>query len=435
MGKDIAIVGGGMLGMALAHRLAGQGKRVALFEAQPELGGLAGSARIGSVRWDRYYHVILPGDSCLLALLAELGLSKQVVWEQTRTGLFIDGALHSVSSAREFALLPVLSVVDRLRFGLNVLYASKLRNWQSLDRVSAVAWLRRWSGRNVCARIWVPLLRAKLGEEYSRASAAFIWATVRRLYGARVSGDKKEKLGYVQGGYASVVGAMKRVLEKRGVTLKCDHRLWRVEPREQGGFLLHFANGAVHRAAKVVLTVPNPTILSSCPWLSETEQAQLRKASYMGIICLALLLRKPLGGYYLTNIADEGLPFTGIIEMSALVGADSFQGYTLVYLPKYVPSDDQLFLTPDEEVLESFLNGLQRMYPALKQEDIAGWTVARDGHVFALPTLGYSEIAPPMCASTPGLFIVNSAQIVSTTLNVNEAVRQAEEAATVIGSS
>ena len=39
--RTLGIVGGGMLGMTLAHRLAQQGKRVTLFEAASHLGGLA----------------------------------------------------------------------------------------------------------------------------------------------------------------------------------------------------------------------------------------------------------------------------------------------------------------------------------------------------------------------------------------------------------
>src|SRR6266550_1931993 len=42
-GRPIAVVGGGMLGLTLAHRLRRQGRPVALYEAAPTLGGLAGA--------------------------------------------------------------------------------------------------------------------------------------------------------------------------------------------------------------------------------------------------------------------------------------------------------------------------------------------------------------------------------------------------------
>ncbi|MBC7188053.1 MAG: FAD-dependent oxidoreductase, partial [Calditrichaeota bacterium] len=396
------------------------------------LGGLVRSSSIGDVSWDSYYHVILPSDSRLQALLGELGLSGQLVWKQTRTGLLIDGRLYSVSNMREFVSLPALTLLDKLRLGANILYASRTRNWQRLEQLHAVEWLRTWSGTRTCTRFWVPLLRAKLGEEYRAASAAFIWATMARLYSARRTGAKREELGYVQGGYAAVVGTLERALHERGVKVRCSHRLCRVEPEAGGGYLLRFDNGATNGAGKVVLTMPNPAIVSACPWLSASEAKRLAGATYMGIVCLALLLRKPLAGFYTTNIADGDFPFTGIIEMSSLIDPDTFGGRSLVYLPKYVPADDPVLLAPAEEILYSFVEELRRVYPALGLEDVVGWSVNREQHVFALPTLRYSEIAPPMRTVAPGVFIVNSAQIVNTTLNVNEAVRQAEEAAQLL---
>ena len=72
------IVGGGMLGMTLAHRLAQQGKRVTLFEAASHLGGLASTWSLGGIVWDRHYHVISLSDRRLLTLLDELGLERDL---------------------------------------------------------------------------------------------------------------------------------------------------------------------------------------------------------------------------------------------------------------------------------------------------------------------------------------------------------------------
>jgi len=106
--------------------------------------------------------------------------------------------------------------------------------------------------------------------------------------------------------------------------------------------------------------------------------------------------------------------------MSSLVDVDSFGERALVYLPKYVSADDPLLLASDEEVYRDFLHGLRRIFPDVTMEDVVGWRVDRQRYVFALPTLGYSQVAPPIRTSVPGLF------------NVNEAVRQAEEAVPIV---
>ena len=146
-------------------------------------------------------------------------------------------------------------------------------------------------------------------------------------------------------------------------------------------------------------------------------------------MCASLLLRKPLAGFYVTNITDSFVPFTAVIEMSALVDRKHFGGHALVYLPKYVASDDTLFEQPDEVIKESFCAALSRMYPEFKRDDVLCFRVSRVRHVFPIPTLDYSDKLPSMETSIAGLHLVNSAHIVNGTLNVNETVQLAEQTA------
>ncbi len=97
-----------------------------------------------------------------------------------------------------------------------------MKDWQQLEREPRRdAGSASWSGRATFQRFWLPLLRAKLGESWTRSNAAFIWATIQRLYAARRSGLKKEMFGYVPGGYARVLERFADVLTERGVDLRC----------------------------------------------------------------------------------------------------------------------------------------------------------------------------------------------------------------------
>ena len=75
-------------------------------------------------------------------------------------------------------------------------------------------------------------------------------------------------------------------------------------------------------------------------------------------MCASLLLRPSLSGYYLTYLIDD-LPFTAVVEMTALVDRGQLGGHTLVYLPKYVAPDDPLFEVSDDEIEARFLAGLR----------------------------------------------------------------------------
>ena len=51
------IVGGGMLGLTIALRLAQAGHEITVLEGGGQIGGLASSWQVGDVSWDRFYHV------------------------------------------------------------------------------------------------------------------------------------------------------------------------------------------------------------------------------------------------------------------------------------------------------------------------------------------------------------------------------------------
>ncbi len=341
--KSMGIIGGGMLGMTLAYRLRQKGYEVTLFEAAKEVGGLTTAWKLDDFTWDKFYHVILLSDMNLRNLLKELNLEKEINWVETKTGFYTDGKLYSMSNAIEFLLFPPINLLDRFRLGITIYIASKIRDWKRLEKIPVEEWLKKWSGKRTFNKIWLPLLRAKLGENYKSVSAAFIWATIQRMYSARREGLKKEMFGYVPGGYSRVLNRYYQLLEKKGVNIKTGYFAKKVSSSESGKVIIEFENGETKSFNDVILTIPSTMIEKICPDLNEIEKEKLKNIKYLGVVCASVVLRKPLDKYYVTNITDSFAPFTGVIEMSALVDKKEFKGKNLVYLPKYVLPDDPIF--------------------------------------------------------------------------------------------
>jgi len=413
------VVGGGVLGLVLAHRLAEGGDDVTLVEGAPEIGGLAAAWQLGDVTWDRHYHVTLLSDRRTQELVRVAGLADEFRWVETKTGYYgTDGTLRSVSNSVEFLKLPGLNPIDKARLAGTILYGSKIRNGQRMERIPVEAWLRRWSGRRTFDTFWQPLLRAKLGDGYRDASAAFIWATIQRLYAARRTGLKKEMFGYVPGGYARVFDGMAATLRADGVKLMLGSPVRAV--RRDGDSLAVDTDAGTERFDQVVVTTNAHLAADLCPDLTAHEARRLRAVRYMGIVCASLLLDRPLAPYYLTYITDPSTPFTAVVEMTSFVDPGQLGGRHLVYLPKYVAPDDPLLDASDDEVRGAFLPYLRRMYPSLSDSDVLAFRVSRVRRVFAVPTLGYSARMPAMSTSVPGLHLVGSAQLPFATLNVND---------------
>ena len=275
-------------------------------------------------------------------------------------------------------------------------------------------------------------MRAKLGDSYPKASAAFIWATIQRLYAARRSGLKKEMFGYVAGGYSHVCERFGVALAAAGVDVRLSSPVASIEI-DGGGLRVTEPTGQHTPYDRVVVTTGASLAAALCPDLLDGEQARLRRVEYLGIVCVSLVLDRPLAPYYLTYITDPETPFTAVVEMTAFIDPKEVGGKTLVYLPKYTSVSDPLFAMTDDEVVAAFTPYLHQMYPDLLPEQIIAARVSKVPHVFAVPSLGYSDDAPSISTSVPGLYLAGSANLPFSTLNVNDTLSLVAEVLRVAG--
>lgn len=421
------VVGGGVMGLQVARDLVARGQRVTLAEAAPTMGGLTSPWKLGDCVWDRFYHVTLLSDSKLRGLLGELGLEDEMRWVETKTGFYSGGRLLSMSNTAEFLRFPPLNLIEKLRLGGTIFYASKIRNWRRLEKLTVERWLRRWSGNGVFEKVWLPLLKAKLGEAYRETSAAFIWAHTARMYKARRSGMKTEMFGYVPGGYARILKAWVQRLAEQGVEFLTASPVHQVRSMRDGRVEVEVGD-QTRVYDNVVSTIASPVVAKTCAELSEQEKQQHRSIRYLGVVCASLLMKKPISPYYVTNITDTWVPLTAVIEMSTIVDPDrELAGHHLVYLPKYLPDDHEGLQETDDSYREKCLSTLEKMYDHFSRDQVVDLKIARAKYVAALATVDYSTRLPPIVTGVPGYYVLNSAHIVKGNLNVNETITLGEE--------
>lgn len=411
--------------MTLALRLSQKSQKVVIYESAEKLGGLTSSWEMDGVTWDKFYHVILMSDLNTRKILKEIGLEDDLCWVETKTGFYSEGKLYSMSNLIEFFKFPPINLIDKFRLGLTIFAASKIKNWQRLENIPVADWLTKWSGKRVFEKIWLPLLKAKLGENYKNTSAAFIWSTIQRMYAARKSGLKKEMFGYVTGGYEKINSRYADHLAKLGIDIQYNSKVKTIRKTSDGKMEV-VTNNSTQSFDEVISTLSSRESVAMAEGLTKAETDQHNDIRYLGVICPSILLKKSISPYYVTNITDNWPPFTGIIEMTALIDKNEVNGNHLVYLPKYVNPDDELFNKSDEQLREIFLGALYKMYPILTKDDLHFWGVSKARIVFALPTIGYSKKVPGVTTSLNNYYIVNSAQIINGTLNVNETIQVAE---------
>ena len=149
MGTKITVLGGGICGLAVAHRLARSGAEVTLLEGSDQLGGL-GTFTPWREGWvERFYHCVMPTDDDLLGLLDEVGLRERVAWRRTSMGMVVDGRHHPFNSALDLLRFTPLLLRDRVRFGVVSLLLRRLGKGKDLDRLRTEDWLRGLYGDRV----------------------------------------------------------------------------------------------------------------------------------------------------------------------------------------------------------------------------------------------------------------------------------------------
>lgn len=450
--ESIAIIGGGMMGIVAAIKLAKSGHfRVTLFEKEDHLGGLCSSFQWQDIIWDRFYHVFLSTDSLLVDFVTELDLHHELFWQETKVGFYGEGKLVSLSSTLDFIMFPFMSLWQKFRMGLGILYSARIKNPSKLDKIYVRTWLTKVFGRRVYEQIWDPLLRGKLGEAKEKTSAAFIWAAITRLYGTRSSASKREKMGHVHGGYHTILNAAEKKLSELGVRVVLNSPVLKVEASGPSSSEEHAKtqlpqtireNGPIRLITqdkelqfdKVLFTIPCPIVLQILnDHLNDNPYwQQLRQVEYLSIACVFLVLTRKLSPYYTINLLDKDLPFTGIIEVTNVVPPEDLGGKHLVYLPKYIPHQDPINNLKDEQIIELFVEKLRKVFPDLKDEEILHTQVFREKYDQPLQELNYLDRAISFRTPLSGVYLVNTSIIYNSTLNNNAVVTLAQKAAEII---
>lgn len=432
--QRIGIVGGGIMGITLGYELARRGIQVDIYEASPDLGGLAGPTTLpDGVAVDRFYHAILSSDLWLHTLCRDLGILDQLRFRQTKMGFYHAHALYPMNGLLDFLRFPPLNWIDRFRLGLTILAAQRVRDWRQLESIDIETWLTRWGGVNAYRNLWRPMLRAKFDGSFAQVPATWIWSRLVRMKSTRQGAAQKEQAGHLIGGYQTLLTAMAAVIRAAGGALHVNTPVQEIVV-DQDRVAGVRCQDQLHPYATVVCTLQTPLLSRLIPSADATYRTSLMQQEYLGVICALLVLDRPLTGYWTLNITDETIPFTGIIETTAYIDPIYVGGHHLVYLPKYTLPGSDWQRKSDAEIEQIWLDALARMLPAFDRHALRYCLVQRERYVEPLHRIGASNALP---TRTPiaGLWHVTTAQIYPALTNGESVARHAHAVAHAIAAA
>lgn len=422
--RPVAIIGAGITGLTVAFELSRRGIAVDIYEAGSSVGGELGVVNVNGEPVERYYHHLFRGDSEILDLCKILGINEFLKWYTPSMGFYSDGRLFDFTTPLHLLKFRPLSIIDRLRMGGATMYLQRIRNYAQFEDIRASTYLPRITGRTAFEKIWRPLLMAKFGEQWDEISMAWFWGRVHVRFQSRSRFGLREELGYLDGSFASISGALARRVEDLGGRILVGRP---VESLLREGLRVTGlrAGGEERSYDHVIGTVGLPILRRLLgPGLLSDE---LGSIDYRAALVMLLQLDRAAGHHYWTNIGDRRLPFAGLIEHTNFVSPDRYGGAHLLYVSNYVKSDDYLFTLSDDDLFDKYAPHITQVLPGFCPGAVVNRWVSRDPVAQPVITTGYQRRVPPFRTEINGFYICNTSQIYPEDRGVNYNVRIARQ--------
>ena len=183
----VAVIGGGLAGLATAAALGSAGYETQLFESKPFLGGRATSyappAGEDSGHIDNCQHILLRCCVNLLDFYERLHVAKDITFYREfffmepggRTSIMKAGILPTpLHFAGSFRKLQFISLKDKIGIGKAMLAVkSERRTRKDLDQITMLDWLKEKNQTpNAIERFWRQILVSAINEELDTMAAA-----------------------------------------------------------------------------------------------------------------------------------------------------------------------------------------------------------------------------------------------------------------------
>ncbi|MCP4155873.1 MAG: NAD(P)/FAD-dependent oxidoreductase [bacterium] len=424
--KKIAIVGAGAMGLTAAYELLKEGHSVTVFEKDDRIGGMSASFDFDGLNIERYYHFFCKPDDVVFDLLKELGIDEFLKWRETKMGFFYNGNLYKWGNPLALFSFPHLGFFDKVRFGLQAFLAIRRKNWDKLDGVTAVSWIKGFVGEKAYDILWDSLFSLKFHEYKDNLSAAWVGRRLKRVGVSRKS-MFTEWLGYLEGGVIRLFEALQERIEEMGgqCVLKAEVSGINLENDKVSGLTV---NGVEHTFDKVITTVPLPYIPGLAPGLPVEVINKYKKLENIGVVCVIFKLKRPLTENFWLNISDKEIFLPGIIEYSNLNPLKE----KIAYFPYYIPRSYEKYSMSGSDFIEEVLGYCKKINPDFSESDVLGSRVHRYEYAQPVCPPGFREMLPPVETPVEGLYVVDTSYYYPEDRSISGSVEEGQRVARML---
>jgi protoporphyrinogen oxidase len=409
--QRVAVIGAGPAGLSAAYDLARAGYPVTIYEAAPEVGGLAAGFKAPHWDWslEKFYHHWFASDRHILGLMDELGWRDQVVFRRPYTVVYYQGQfqpLDSYSEAFKFTLRH-FGPMGLVRFGATGVYLRLTNDWRTLEKVTADAWMRGKVGQRIYDALWKPLLVGKFGEEnLNVVNMAWLWARIK---------SRTTRLGTFRGGFQAFLDQFAGVVRGLGVEIRLGCPVTGIHAISVGedNAMLRVASSGGEEDYAAVISTSSPTLMARlAPDLPVDYTRSLTGLKSMGAVVLVVTLDRQLTSYYWHNLPkDAGFPFLALVEHTNFIPREHYGGDHIIYCGDYLNPDHEYFHMSKEALLEQFLPSFRRFNPAFDRSWVKDTWLWKTAYAQPIPPVNHSENIPDLRTPVRGLYFASMSQV------------------------
>lgn len=186
---NVIVIGGGLAGLTVAHRLKQHGVEVRMLESSKAVGGKIGARKVGGEPFDIGANTVLESNSAIHNLIKELGLQSQMLFaapDANARWIMKDGKLIAMpASPPAFLTTPLFSLGAKLRL-LREPFIGKATNEETI-----ADFVTRRFGKEILDYAINPFLMgtyAAKPEDLSARAAFKVLAELESKYGSVIKG-------------------------------------------------------------------------------------------------------------------------------------------------------------------------------------------------------------------------------------------------------
>lgn len=389
-----------MAGLGAAYELQKKGHNITIFEKNPGLGGLVDSLEVGGVHIEQFYHHMFPTYYDFFEIAPEIGIEDKIYFKKGSMANILQGKKYSFSSALDLLRFTPLSLLDRLRTGINIAFLKIRKDWHKLEKDSAYNWFRRRFGSRAFRVLWQPLLRSKFGDYAEQVNAAWLWG---RVY------ERPSKFGYFHGGFHVLVDSLEKYLVDNGAEVKKGNAVQSVK-REKKKFIVSIAGKKEEFDQIVIAAAPEIFRRIAEDMLPQDYQSYLGTFNYVGTICAVVVLDRHLSPHYWINMQDNS-PFVVAVEQTNFVPEDTYGGLHPLYLARYIHKEDPFYKLNDDEIWSQFIPAIKNINPQFDKSWVKEKYLFRAPYTQPVIPVNYSEKKPSYQTPIDGLWWVSMSHI------------------------